>query len=130
MTPFIVCQSKDRVDAVPRRTTRWFRQDDVLAVLRRSVDELLGIHCGKKSKSAIPVKVIVFIFIAYPFQRKDLSRNNGDPFKTHYRLIDTRNDCPIHVNFKIHFEGRPSFHHVSYLLSPLQNVLINVHSDY
>lgn len=38
MTPLIVRQSEDRVDAVPRRTARWFRQNDVLAVLRRGVD--------------------------------------------------------------------------------------------
>lgn len=54
MTPFIVRQSEDRVDAVPGCAARRFRQDDVLAVLRRSIDELLGIHCERKSKSVIP----------------------------------------------------------------------------
>lgn len=50
MAPFVVGKPEDRVDAVPRCTARWLRQDDVLAVLRGCVDELLRIHPRKTER--------------------------------------------------------------------------------
>lgn len=126
MTPFIVCQSKDRVYAVPRSTTRWFRQNDVLAVLRRSVDELLGIHCGKKSKSVIPVKVIVYFVLPILSDERIFCERTAILCK--HTTAQTLHETTVQYTWIEKYilkADRPTI--VSYLLSLL--FLINVHLE-
>ena len=99
MTPFVVRQSEDRVDAVPRRAACWLRQDDVLTVLRGGVDQLLRVHRWKSNERS---------WIQLPFGllarswRRDLV---GDPSLNALLLNRDTKWLSWTREFRIHFEG-------------------------